>query len=137
MTEPAIIQIDRWYSHASTAAVWAALTQPQQLERWWVTGDIRPAIGHRFSLDMGAWGKPVCEVLDAMPERLLRYRFTRGAVGTTVTWEVAAEGDGTRVKLRQEGFDLQNPAARETFEALNNGWPLVLAKLATVLATRT
>ena len=72
-------------------------------------------------------------MLEVVPERLLRYRFTRGAVVTTVSWELSPEREGTLVKLSHAGFDLQAPEGQETFDALNNGWPLVLAKLATVL----
>jgi uncharacterized protein YndB with AHSA1/START domain len=36
-----------------TAAVWAALTTPDLLARWWAPGDIAPVVGHRFTMGMG------------------------------------------------------------------------------------
>lgn len=133
MTEPAVISIDRWYALIPAATVWRALTDPTLVARWWVTGDIKPTVGHRFELDMGAWGKPVCDVLEVEPGQRFRFRFTRGTVGSTVTWQLASEADGTRLQLTHDGFDLYTPAGRETYDALKNGWPLVLARLATVL----
>jgi len=32
--------------------VWAALTTPEQLARWWAPGDIAPVVGHHFVLAM-------------------------------------------------------------------------------------
>lgn len=42
------------------AKVWRMLTEPDRLARWWAAGDIRPEVGHRFTLDMGAWGMQPC-----------------------------------------------------------------------------
>ncbi|UQU65832.1 SRPBCC domain-containing protein [Couchioplanes caeruleus] len=47
--------------------VWRALTEPELLARWWATGDIKPIVGHRFTLDMGSWGQQPCEVLEVEP----------------------------------------------------------------------
>ena len=49
-----IIETDDFLPHPATA-VWRALTEPELVARWWVAGDIRPEVGHRFTLDMGAW----------------------------------------------------------------------------------
>ncbi|RVB75267.1 MULTISPECIES: SRPBCC domain-containing protein [unclassified Mesorhizobium] len=54
--------------------VWRALTVPDLLAAWMMPNDIKPEIGSRF-----AFAKPdapiECEVLDAEPERLLRYSW--------------------------------------------------------------
>ena len=46
------------------AAVWRALTEPDQLAAWWAPGDIKPIVGHRFTMDMAEWGHQPCEVLE-------------------------------------------------------------------------
>lgn len=132
MTKPAIIEVDHFFPHPP-AAVWKALTDPALHARWWAAGDVRPVVGHRFDLDMGQWGKQPCEVVQAEPERLLKYKFGTGTLNTLITWRLAAEGAGTRLKLIHEGFDTDSPMGRMAFEGMGAGWPKVVAHLATVL----
>jgi uncharacterized protein YndB with AHSA1/START domain len=132
MKKPAVIEVDHFYPHPVTR-VWKALTDPALHARWWAAGDVRPVVGHRFDLDMGRWGKQACEVIDVEPERLLRYRFASGVLDTIITWELVPEGTGTRLKLVHEGFDLDSPMGRQALDGMKPGWPLVLAKLESVL----
>ncbi|MEV4928113.1 SRPBCC family protein [Streptomyces roseoverticillatus] len=63
--------------------MWKALTDPELHARWWAAGDIRPVVGHRFTLDMGnAFGHRSCEVTEVDDERLLAYRFAEGTPST-------------------------------------------------------
>lgn len=132
MKKTAIIEVDHFYPHPP-ARVWKALTDPALHARWWAAGDVRPVVGHRFELDMGRWGQQACEVTHVEPERLLRYRFATGTLDTVITWELVPEGTGTRLKLVQEGFDLDSPLGRQAFDGMKPGWPQVLGKLGTVL----
>jgi uncharacterized protein YndB with AHSA1/START domain len=136
MSTPAVIQLDRLYRHPP-AAVWRALTDPALHARWWAAGDVRPVVGHRFTLDMGPFGKQPCEVLAVEPERLLRYRFATGTLDTIITWRLAPEGTGTRLSLEHEGFDLDSPFSRRAFEGMKPGWPGVLDRLDVALAGGT
>jgi uncharacterized protein YndB with AHSA1/START domain len=133
MKELAFIELDRVYSHAPSA-VWKALTDPELHAKWWAAGDVRPIVGHRFELDMGQWGKQPCEVLEVEHERLFKYRFAAGRMDTIISWRLAAEGTGTRLILRHEGFDLDSPMAKMAFEGMKNGWPSVLGRLGDALA---
>jgi uncharacterized protein YndB with AHSA1/START domain len=132
MNKPAIIEVDHWFPHPP-AAVWKALTDPALHARWWAAGDVRPVLGHRFDLDMGQWGKQPCEVVQVEPDRLLKYKFGIGTLNTFITWRLAADGAGTRLKLTHEGFDMDSPMGRMAFEGMGAGWPKVVAHLATVL----
>ena len=134
MKTPATIQANHFYSHPPSA-VWKALTDPALHARWWAAGDIRPIVGHKFELDMGRWGEQPCEVLEVQPERLLKYRFATGSLDSIITWELAPEGAGTRLKLTHEGFDLDSPLSRAAFEGMKPGWPQVLARLGLVLGS--
>ncbi|RWQ19531.1 SRPBCC domain-containing protein [Mesorhizobium sp.] len=63
--------------------VWRALTVPDLLAAWMMPNDIKPDFGGRF-----AFARPdapiECEILDAEPERLLRYSWReRPAPGNT------------------------------------------------------
>lgn len=132
MSSPAIIQLDQVYAHPP-AAVWKALTDPVLHAKWWAAGDVRPIVGHRFTLDMGAWGQQPCEVLAVEPERLLRYRFAAGTLDTLITWRLTPEGTGTRLTLTHEGFNLDSPMGRQAFEGMKKGWPGVLERLGPAL----
>ncbi|GMU00940.1 SRPBCC domain-containing protein [Corallococcus caeni] len=132
MNPPAIIQLDHVYAHPP-AAVWKALTDPALHAKWWAAGDVRPVVGHRFTLDMGAWGQQPCEVLVVEPERLLKYSFATGTLDTTLTWRLTPEGTGTRLTLTHEGFNLDSPMGRRAFEGMKPGWPGLLARLGTAL----
>ena len=111
------------------AAVWRALTEPELLARWWRPGDIKPVVGHRFTMDMGEWGIQPCEVLRVEPEKLLVYTFAEGVLDTTITWRLEPEGTGTRLFLVHDGFAPGSPA----LEGMGNGWPGILAHLAVAI----
>ena len=131
MTQPAVIQLDQLYAHAP-AAVWRALTDPALHAQWWAAGDVKAEVGHTFELDMGPWGKQACEVVAVEPERLFQYRFAKGRLDTVITWRLTPEGDGTRLTLTHEGFDLDSPMGRMAFEGMKPGWPGLLVKLGAV-----
>ncbi len=117
------------------AAVWRALTEPELLARWWAAGDIKPVVGHRFTLDMGSWGHQSCEVLEVAPEKLLRFTFAEGTLDTTITWRLEAEGTGTRLFLEHAGFDPDSPAAQTALRGMGNGWPGLLRRIERALTS--
>ena len=111
------------------AVVWRALTEPELLARWWRPGDIKPVVGHRFTLDMGDWGAQRCEVLEVEPEKLLRYTFAEGVLNTAITWRLEPEGEGTRLFLLHDGFAPGSPSLK----GMGLGWPKILAHLAVAI----
>ena len=115
----------------SPAAVWAALTTPDQLAKWWAPGDISPVVGHRFFLEMPGWGNVPCEVLEVVESERFVYTFA----DWTLAWTLVAEGTGTRLILEHAGFDLDNPQHRFAFDNMGPGWrDEVLPRLAEVVA---
>lgn len=127
------IECDEFIPHPP-AAVWKALTDPGLHAKWWAAGDVRPVVGHRFSLDMGPWGPQACTVVDVEPERLFRYTFAEGSLDTTVTWRLEAEGSGTRLFLTHDGFDPDSPMGRQALDGMGRGWPRVVAGISPVAA---
>jgi uncharacterized protein YndB with AHSA1/START domain len=125
VTEPNVIHCDQFLTHPP-AVVWRALTDPRLHARWWAAGDVKAEVGHRFTLDMGAWGEQPCEVLAVEPERLLRYSFAEGSLDTTITWRLEPEGTGTRLFLEHAGFDLDSPLGRSALDGMGQGWPGIL-----------
>jgi len=132
MTENAI-RLERRIPHPATE-VWAALTTPELLARWWAPGDIAPTVGHRFTMDMGNWGQQQCEVLDVIPGELLRFLFSEGQLDTTVTWRLEAVEDGTVLHLEHAGFNLGTPLGQQAFQGMGSGWPGLLSRIEGVLA---
>lgn len=98
--------------------VWAAITSPDRLAKWWVPGDIAPVVGHRFTLEMPGWGNVPCEVHEVVENERLVYTFA----DWTLTWTLVAEGTGTRLLLEHSGFDLDNPQHRFAFDNMGPGW---------------
>jgi uncharacterized protein YndB with AHSA1/START domain len=117
------------------ARVWRALTEPAQLARWWAAGDVRPMVGHRFTMDMGSWGQQPCEVLAVQPLRLLSFAFAPDTLHTAITWRLDAEGtDTTRLTLEHAGFELEDVAGLRAHEGMGKAWPEVLGRLGAMLA---
>lgn len=118
MTRTHSIEVDQFLEHPP-ATVWRALTDPELLARWWAPGDMRPEVGHRFTLDMGGWGHVPCEILEVEPERLLVFTFTED---WTLSWRLVPEGSGTRLLLEHGGFDLDQPMHRFAYDRMGPGW---------------
>ncbi|HLZ70817.1 MAG TPA: SRPBCC domain-containing protein [Dehalococcoidia bacterium] len=126
------IECDEFLAHPPSV-VWRAITDPGLQARWWAPGDVRPVVGHCFTLDLGGLGEMACEVLAVEPERMIRYRLGGGSIDTILTWRLVPEGRGTRLLLMQEGFDFDSPLARDVYERMNQGWPIVLHRMEPVL----
>lgn len=114
--------------------VWRAITTPEMLARWWVPGDIAPTVGHTFLLDMPGWGNVSCTVTEVEPGERLVYTFA----DWTLTWQLRAEGTGTRLFLEHGGFDLDDPQHRFAFDHMGPGWrDDVLPRLAALAVAGT
>ncbi len=136
MIEPGRIQLKQFIPHPPSK-VWAALTTPALLAKWWAAGDVQPIVGHRFVLDMGAWGQQPCEVLAVEYEHLLSYSFAPGTLNTTITWQLEAQGEGTLLSLEHNGFDLESPLGKTAFEGMGSGWAGILARIESAITAST
>ncbi|MEV6344326.1 SRPBCC domain-containing protein [Actinoplanes sp. NPDC051851] len=125
MTEPTSIDVDRFLPHPPEK-VWRALTDPERLAGWLMPNDFVPEIGHRFTFHTeprpGFDGVVHCEVLALEPPRLLAWSWRGGTLDSTVTWTLAPEGRGTRLFLRHEGFDPDDPLQRQALRIMGGGW---------------
>jgi uncharacterized protein YndB with AHSA1/START domain len=133
MTQPGTIHLTQHVPHPP-ARVWAALSEPELHARWWAAGDVRPVVGHRFTLDMGPWGQQPCEVLAVEPGRMISYSFAPGTLDSTITWRIEPDGDGARLTLDHAGFDLDSPLGRKAYEGMAGGWPRILANMGKAIA---
>lgn len=92
--------------------VWRALTVPELLAAWLMPNDISPEIGNRFAF-AGPDTPIECEILDAEPEKLLRYSWReqpgdaarQDPLDSTVTFTLARTvSGGTHLRIVHEGF---------------------------------
>lgn len=94
---------------APRSAVWAALTDSDQLAAWLMPNDFRPEVGHSFTFRTdpgpGFDGVVRCEVLVVDPPERLSYSWSSGSLGTVVTWTLEERPGGqTRLTLEHDGF---------------------------------
>ncbi|HEY5071318.1 MAG TPA: SRPBCC domain-containing protein [Caulobacteraceae bacterium] len=86
--------------------VWRALSEPELVARWLLPGDIRPEPGARFAFDDD--GRRIeCEVLEALPQRCLRYRWREAgaAVESEVSFVLTPLADGgTHLRVAHRPF---------------------------------
>jgi uncharacterized protein YndB with AHSA1/START domain len=123
---------------ASPQRVFQALTTKEDLERWFLVKaevDLRPGGAIRF-----AWGPAMVEVgkiLVCEPPHRLSYSWEALEPSpTTITFELTAENDGTRLHLIHTGIGVgEDWDAYST--AVDSGWSAHLIDLTTWLETGT
>lgn len=134
MTNLRAIECEEFLPHPP-AAVWRAITTPEIIAKWWANAaDLRPVVGHPFTIDMDRWGVQQCRVLEVEEGRLLRYTFSEGVLDSTLTWRIEPEGTGTRLFLVHDGLDQDSPIGRAALEGMGRGWQDVLGRISHVIA---
>ncbi|WP_203294202.1 SRPBCC family protein [Maricaulis parjimensis] len=114
---------------APPARVWAFLTEPDLLGRWFHPSDraLTEPGPYVFWKNAETEGQRHCwgEVLEVEPGRRLVYTFTHEWLGghpTRVEWSLEAVGEGTRLRLVHDGFA---GAPVDSFDSLfghDEGW---------------
>lgn len=130
MTLPAI-ELDEFLPHPQEK-VWRAITSPDLMSRWLMENDFEPVVGHVFHMKgipvpaVGFTGQVISEVLEVSPPSRLRISWADALEGNAlqsiVTFELHPEGNGTRLFLRHEGFDENDPAQATAYRILSGGW---------------
>lgn len=137
------IQIDEFLPHPPQK-VWRALTDPELVARWLMRGDLRLAVGHRFTFHTdpipaaGFGGTGHSEVLDFDEGKMLRLAWRAApddpsALDSTVTFTLEAEGSGTRLFIEHAGFDPGDPYQVAAQRMMAGGWPAAARRISTVL----
>jgi uncharacterized protein YndB with AHSA1/START domain len=133
--------------------VWAALTDPAELRRWWGDTDLDLAHGGRFALrwlnsdEDGNVATLDGAITKLDPPRLLEITAAWGSTGsddpgapTTLTWELDPDGDHTLLRFTNTvtpptsapGDATDGPTTADTRTAA--GWHMHLDALATILS---
>jgi uncharacterized protein YndB with AHSA1/START domain len=117
--------------------VWQALTDKEQMKRWYFTlDDFKPEEGFEFTFPgQGQKGEQyihICRITEVIPNKKLQHTWSyKGIEGSSrVTFELFEEGNKTRLKFTHEGletFPKHNPDfAKESFKG---GWTELLTVL--------
>ena len=125
------IEVDQYFPHPPSK-LWRALTTPELMAQWLMPNDFRPVIGHQFTFRSRPVaktrfsGRIACQVLDLLPQKLLRISWGDADAPddptTTVTWLLQPEGKGTRLFIEHAGFDPDDPTQQLAREIMNGGW---------------
>jgi uncharacterized protein YndB with AHSA1/START domain len=114
VSEPIVVECDLPYP---PARVWRALTEQDLLGAWLMPNDLRPEAGARFRFlpegHVADSGSIDCKVLEAEPNRMLRWRQSETApsdsgghcIDSVVTVELTVRPDGgTHLRLIHDAF---------------------------------
>ncbi len=103
--EVAVIGFERRLGHP-VEAVWAALTEPEELAAWLGPGTLEPREGGRVSIRTGPGDRPERQrtmsgrVLACDPPRLLEHEWVQPGLDISVVrYELEAEAGGTILRL--------------------------------------
>lgn len=127
--------IERIYN-APAAKVWRAITDRDQMKQWYFDiAEFKPEVGFEFQFTgqtkTGEKKLHICKVIEVIPEKKLKHTWAYASHEgmSTVTFELFAEGDQTRLKLTHEGLEslaVNGPDfAPENFAA---GWTMIIGK---------
>jgi uncharacterized protein YndB with AHSA1/START domain len=125
---------------APLEVVWELVTDPRHVAAWFGEAaeiDLRPGGAAVFTWEEG--GRFLGLVERVVPPRLFSYRWARPEEtpptegnSTLVEFSLSAEGDGTRLKVVESGFDALAESAAEKarhFSDNTQGWNVELGHL--------
>lgn len=102
--------------------VWEALTDPEEIRRWFTAVRLQPREGGEVHLDFGAEGEANGEILVWDPPRVLEHTWIEGR-RSVVRWELEPAGTGTRLVLTHSGLD------RDGVADYGAGWQVFIDRL--------
>lgn len=125
---------------ASTAVVWAALTDPARLAGWWSTklDADGTGVGSRITFTFGGDFNPVMEITEASAEQRLGWRCVAGHDNwddNTFDFELVSLADGrTRLRFTQ---NYATELSDDDYGVYNFNWGYYLESLRLLGATGT
>lgn len=111
-------------------SVWAAITEPDQIARWFGTGaelDLRPGgVGTLSWENLGVTTSITVEAVDPPSRFAYRWRSNRGGPTTLVEFRLEEIPNGTRLTLVESGF---TQLGEDSWQGNEYGWDEELGEL--------
>jgi uncharacterized protein YndB with AHSA1/START domain len=104
-----VVIVERTFN-APIDRVWAALTEVDQMRRWYFDlKEFRAQVGFEFKFTVeheGTKYSHLCKVTEVIPQKRIAYtwRYEDQEGNSLVTFELFAEGGKTRLKLTHSGL---------------------------------
>jgi uncharacterized protein YndB with AHSA1/START domain len=109
--------------------VWLAMTDPDQIAKWFAPTSSFKQVGKRISVRFGDTEMEVAEIEVLDPPRRITTRNLMEP-GLTTTYLLEEENGGTRVTVVEAGFEVLTPEARKArVEQNGKGWEGALQNL--------
>jgi uncharacterized protein YndB with AHSA1/START domain len=116
--------------NASIADVWKALTDANELARWFpLEARVTPGLGGKFFVSWGPDCEGEAEILAWEPEKKFAWKDPMGLV----EWTLESRGGKTIVRLLQSGFLGNADWENEWFDSTSYGWDFMLLSLQVAL----
>lgn len=120
--------------NAPVQKVWAALTDKDKMKQWYFElKEFKPEVGFEFTFYGGTEEKRylhLCKITEVIPEKKLTHswRYDGYSGNSSVTFELFAEGDKTRLKLTHTGLETFPPEPDFARSNFNMGWNHIIGK---------
>ena len=118
---------------APAADVWKALTDAEELTRWFVPeARVVPGVGGSLWMSWGGGMEGTSHITDWEPNRRMRTADELPSGGNpnpnTVDWQLTEEGGRTHLRLLTGGF-VEGPKGDAAMESMRRGWTVFLYNL--------
>ena len=119
---------------ASSAAVWKALTDAEELARWFpLSARVKPGKDGSIFLSWGPGWEGEAKIDAWEPQQLFRWiemaAEQAGPRGVTIEWKLEQRGGKTLLRLVQSGFSTGADWEEEYFGSTDYGWGFMLTNL--------
>jgi uncharacterized protein YndB with AHSA1/START domain len=124
-TEPVVVE--RTFN-APVALVWKALTNNEDMKQWYFElPEFKAEVGFKFEFTVEHEGKKyrhLCEVTEVIPQKRLAHtwRYDGHPGDSLVSFELAAEGNKTRLTLTHRGLETFPPLPDFARNNFVDGW---------------
>jgi uncharacterized protein YndB with AHSA1/START domain len=118
--------------NAPVDRVWKALTDVEEMRQWYFDlKEFRPEVGFEFEFVVEHKGMTyhhLCRITEVIPQKKLAYTWQyKGHEGDSlVTFELAADGDKTWLKLAHEGLETFPKTAAFARNNFVEGWTTLI-----------